>query len=91
MTTEFDSTGRCLVDLNELDGEVEMNMPPSEPQRLVDKLARYLVMVSRLLKRAPLSPIEDLNGKIELLVYGSLKPYLDGLLIRVCGLHKPGA
>ncbi|KAL8259341.1 hypothetical protein R6Q59_027294 [Mikania micrantha] len=33
-TTQSDSTGRCFVNLNELDEEVEMDMPPStSPQR----------------------------------------------------------
>ncbi|KAL8217142.1 hypothetical protein R6Q57_023979 [Mikania cordata] len=33
-TTQSDSTGRCFVNLNESDEEVEMNMPqPTSPQR----------------------------------------------------------
>ncbi|KAD0221955.1 hypothetical protein E3N88_44602 [Mikania micrantha] len=32
-TTQSDSTGRCFVNLNELDEEVEMDMPPpTSPQ-----------------------------------------------------------
>ncbi|KAL8226645.1 hypothetical protein R6Q57_016477 [Mikania cordata] len=34
-TTQSDSTGRCFVNLNESDEEVEMDMPPpTSPQRL---------------------------------------------------------
>ncbi|KAL8254582.1 hypothetical protein R6Q59_032803 [Mikania micrantha] len=32
-TTQSDSTGRCFLNLNESDEEVEMDMPPSSPPR----------------------------------------------------------
>ncbi|KAL8189170.1 hypothetical protein R6Q57_028736 [Mikania cordata] len=32
--TQSDYTGRCFVNLNESDEEVEMDMPPPSPQRL---------------------------------------------------------
>ncbi|KAL8234200.1 hypothetical protein R6Q59_020300 [Mikania micrantha] len=34
MTTQSDSTGRCFINLNESDDEVEMELPPPSPQTI---------------------------------------------------------